>query len=272
MSKTQIIVNACTGRMGRELVKATMSDESAELVSAIARPGHSMVGTDVAFLVGSEPQGVFIGEDLTQALSSEALDHEKVVIDFSLPDYSIESLNKAVQSKAPMVIGTTGYSEQQLEQIEQASKQIPIVMAANYSIGVNSLIGLVKQATKLLGDKADIEIFEAHHKHKKDAPSGTALALGEAVAEQKGQNLNDIAEWARHGESPRQEGHIGFSVMRAGDIVGTHDVVFALNGEMLTLRHEAQSRQCFASGAVTAAKWLTGKSAGLYNMQDVLSL
>lgn len=267
MSKAPIIVNACTGRMGKELVQAVLADDGAELTSAIARSGHPMVGTDVAFLVGSEPQGVFIGEELAAAVSAN-----KVVIDFSLPDYSIESLNKAVQSQAAMVIGTTGYSDQQLEQIHEAAKHIPVILAANYSIGVNSLIGLVKQATQLLGDKADIEIFEAHHKHKKDAPSGTALALGEAVAEQKNQKLNDIAEWARHGESPRKEGNIGFSVMRAGDIVGTHDVVFALNGEMVTLRHEAQSRQCFASGAVVAAKWLQGKPAGLYGMQDVLGL
>lgn len=270
MSSTQIIINAATGRMGKELLKATVYAQGAELVSAIARSGHPMVGTDVAFLIGTEPQGVFIGDDLSQALN--ASENEKVVIDFSLPDYSIESLHKAVAAQTPVVIGTTGYSEEQLGEINQASQSIPIVFAANYSIGVNSLIGLVKQATQLLGDKADIEIFEAHHKHKKDAPSGTALALGDAVAAEKGQKLTDIAEWARHGESPRQEGKVGFSVMRAGDIVGTHDVVFALNGEMVTLRHEAQSRQCFASGAVTAAKWLINKPAGLYDMQDVLGL
>jgi 4-hydroxy-tetrahydrodipicolinate reductase len=270
MGNTHIVINAATGRMGKELLKATVDDQEAELASAVARSGHPMVGTDVAFLIGAEPQGVLIGDDLSQALNVDG--SEKVVIDFSLPDYSIESLHKAVTTKTPVVIGTTGYSDEQLREIDQAAKIIPIVFAANYSIGVNSLIGLVKQATQLLGDKADIEIFEAHHKHKKDAPSGTALALGDAVAEEKGQKLTDIAEWARHGESPREQGKIGFSVMRAGDIVGTHDVVFALNGEMVTLRHEAQSRQCFASGAVTAAKWLLGKPAGLYSMQDVLGL
>ena len=272
MSKTQIIINAATGRMGKELLKATVEDQGADLVSAIARSGHPMVGTDVAFLIGSEPQGVFIGDDLPQALSVSSAGEGAVIIDFSLPDYSIRSLQQAVAAKTPMVIGTTGYSEEQLGQIDEAAKSIPIVLAANYSIGVNSLIGLVKQATKLLGDKADIEIFEAHHKHKKDAPSGTALALGDTIAEEQGLSLTDIAEWARHGESPREQGKVGFSVMRAGDIVGTHDVVFALNGEMVTLRHEAQSRQCFASGAVTAAQWLQGKPAGLYNMQDVLGL
>ncbi len=267
MNKTPIIINACTGRMGKELLAATLNEPDAELISAIARQGHPMVGTDVAFLVGTEPQGIFVGDDLSQALSQD-----KIVIDFSLPEYSIRSLNQAVAAKAAMVIGTTGYSPEQLQQIENAAEEIPIVFAANYSIGINSLIGLVKQATQLLGHKSDIEIFEAHHKHKKDAPSGTALALGEAVAEERGKKLSDIAEWARHGESPRQEGSVGFSVMRAGDIVGTHDVVFALNGEVVTLRHEAQSRQCFASGAVVAAQWLEGKAPGLYSMQDVLGL
>ena len=267
MSKTQIIINAATGRMGKELLVATTNDKDAELVGAIARADHPMVGNDIAYLIGAEPQGVPVSSDLAQALSAD-----KVLIDFSLPDYSIESLQHCVTAKTPMVIGTTGYSQQQLQQIEDAAKEIPIVLAANYSVGVNSLIGLVKQATALLGDKADIEIFEAHHKHKKDAPSGTALALGEAVAKERGKNLKDIAEWTRQGESPRKEGNIGFSVMRAGDIVGTHDVVFALNGEMVTLRHEAQSRQCFASGAVVAAKWLENKPAGLYSMQDVLGL
>lgn len=267
MSKTQIIINAATGRMGKELLVATISDNDVELVAAIARADHPMVGNDIAYLIGVEPQGVPISTDLSTLLSSD-----KVLIDFSLPDYSIVSLEQCVVAKTPMVIGTTGYSEKQLQQIKNAAREIPIVLAANYSVGVNSLIGLVKQATALLGDQADIEIFEAHHKHKKDAPSGTALALGEAVAKEQGKELKDIAEWTRQGESPRQGGNIGFSVMRAGDIVGTHDVVFALNGEMVTLRHEAQSRRCFASGAVVAAKWLENKPAGLYNMQDVLGL
>ena len=267
MSKTQVIINAATGRMGKELLAATVNDKEAELVGAIARAGHPMVGNDIAYLIGAQPQGVLISAELPKELSGG-----RVLIDFSLPDYSIESLKHCVATNTPMVIGTTGYSEEQLQQIDEAAKDIPIILAANYSVGVNSLIGLVKQATAMLGDKADIEIFEAHHKHKKDAPSGTALALGEAVATEQGKELKEIAEWARHGESPRKEGAIGFSVMRAGDIVGTHDVVFALNGEMVTLRHEAQSRQCFASGAVVAAKWLNDKPAGLYNMQDVLGL
>ncbi|GAA4359294.1 4-hydroxy-tetrahydrodipicolinate reductase [Kangiella marina] len=267
MAKTHIIINAATGRMGKELLQATVSDKEVTLTGAVARAGHPMVGSDIAYLIGSEPHNILISDDLARLLSNDA-----VLIDFSLPDYSIQSLEQAVTSKTPVVIGTTGYSDSQLERIEQAAKQIPIVLAANYSVGVNSLIGLVKQATKLMGDKADIEVFEAHHKHKKDAPSGTALALGEAVAQEKGQALKDIAQWARHGDSPRQDGEVGFSVMRAGDIIGTHDVVFALNGEMVTLRHEAQSRQCFASGAVVAAKWLKAQPAGLYTMQQVLGL
>ena len=271
MNTVELIINAATGRMGKALLQATMNDAEVKLNAAIARAGHPMVGSDVAFLIGTEPLNIDVSDNLEKVLSSNSL-NQKVLIDFSLPDYSILSLQQAVSARVPMVIGTTGYSPEQLETIKQAAQSIPIVLAANYSVGVNSLIGLVKQATQLLGEMADIEIFEAHHKHKKDAPSGTALALGDAVAEEKGQKLEDIAEWTRHGEAPRKEGSIGFSVVRAGDIVGTHEVVFALNGEMVTLRHEAQSRQCFASGAVIAAKWLSKQGAGLYNMQDVLGL
>lgn len=264
---TPIVINACTGRMGQELLKAAIDNSQIEIVGAMAREHHKKLGTDIGYLVGKEPQGVFVGDDL-----SATLNEQKVLIDFSLPDHSIETLSHAVSANSPVVIGTTGFNEQQKAAINEAANSIPIVFAANYSVGVNSLLGLVKQATRLLGDKADIEIFEAHHKYKKDSPSGTALALGEAVADTKGQDLNDVAEWARHGIGERETGAIGFSVMRAGDIVGTHEVVFALNGELVTLRHEAQTRQCFAQGAIEAAKWLLSKPAGLYDMQNVLGL
>lgn len=264
---TPIVINACTGRMGQELLKVAINDNQVEIVGAMAREQHKKLGTDIGYLVGMEPQGVFVGDDL-----SVTLNERKVLIDFSLPEHSIETLAHAVSANSPVVIGTTGFSDEQKGKISEAAKSIPIVFAANYSLGVNSLLGLVKQATKLLGDKSDIEIFEAHHKYKKDSPSGTALALGEAVAESKGQNLDDVAEWARHGIGEREPGAIGFSVMRAGEIVGTHEVVFALKGELVTLRHEAQTRQCFAQGAIEAAKWLLGKPAGLYDMQDVLGL
>ena len=262
---TPLIINACTGRMGKELLKAAISDPGTDVAAAIARETHPLLGTDIGYLIGANPQGVFVGSDLTSSLNGR-----RVLIDFSLPDHSIASLRNALVNLTPMVIGTTGFNEAQQIEIEQAAQYIPIVYAANYSVGVNSLISLVKQATKLLGQESDIEIFEAHHKYKKDAPSGTALALGHAAAEVLAKPLSDIAVENRQGE--RRQGDIGFSVMRAGDIVGTHEVVFALNGEMVTLRHEAQSRQCFAQGAIEAAKWLSVKKAGLYNMQDVLGI
>lgn len=262
---TAMVINACTGRMGKELIDAILSDSGSDIAAAIARTNHPLVGTDLGYIIGANPQGVFISSDV-----STSLEAGRVLIDFSLPEHSIATLEKAVFHRCPMVIGTTGFSEAQKEKISEASKIIPIVFSANYSVGVNSLIGLVKQATKLLGQKADIEIFEAHHKHKIDAPSGTAIAIGEAIAETKGVAHDAIAVIERAGK--REKGSLGYSVMRAGDIIGTHEVVFALNGEMLTLRHEAQSRQCFAQGAVQAAKWLSGQSAGVYSMQDVLGL
>ncbi|NVK22520.1 MAG: 4-hydroxy-tetrahydrodipicolinate reductase [Kangiellaceae bacterium] len=266
---TPLIINACTGRMGKELLKAAISDPGTDVTAAIARETHPLLGTDIGYLIGANPQGVFVGSDVMASLNGQYT-NRRVLVDFSLPDHSMETLQKALVNLTPIVIGTTGFNETQQIEIEKAAQYIPIVYAANYSVGVNSLICLVKQATKLLGQESDIEIFEAHHKYKKDAPSGTALALAHAAAETMGKPLSEIAVENRQGE--RKSGDIGFSVMRAGDIVGTHEVVFALNGEMVTLRHEAQSRQCFAQGAINAAKWLCDKKAGLYNMQDVLGI
>ena len=261
-----LVINACTGRMGKELLKAAISEPGVDIAAALARTEHPLLGTDIGYLIGANPQGVFIGSDL-----SESLNKRRVLIDFSLPEHSMRCLQQAVLSNTPVVIGTTGFSDQQRQLIQEAARTIPVVFAANYSLGVNSLLGLVKQASKLLSSKADIEIFEAHHRYKKDAPSGTALALGEAVAEPQGKQLSDIACWTRHGVTEqREKGEVGFSVMRGGSIVGTHDVVFALDGEILTLRHEALSRECFAQGAIAAALWLHDKPAGLYDMEDVL--
>ncbi len=263
-----IIINAVTGRMGQQLVKTVVSDSDVAISAALARATHPLQGTDIGYLIGANPHNRVISSDL-----DAAFEQGDVFIDFSLPEHSIDCLQKAVKAKVPVVIGTTGFDEQQQVQIDEASKSIPIVWAANYSLGVNSLILLTRQATQLLGEQSDIEIFEAHHKHKIDAPSGTALAIGEVIADEKNQSLADIAVYDRQGL--RKSGNIGFSVMRAGEIIGTHEVAFALNGELVTLRHEAQTRQCFAQGAIEAAKWLKHKSEqgenGLFDMQAVLS-
>ncbi len=260
---TSIIVNAATGRMGKELLTSVVSDAESVIAGAMARENHPLLGTDVGYLIGANPQNKSLSCNYKEAFTDG-----EIMIDFSLPEHSIETLKKAVVAGKPVVIGTTGFNDEQLELIKQASQSIPIMLSANYSLGVNSLIQLAKQATQLIGDDSDIEIFEAHHKHKIDAPSGTALAIGEAIADTKGKPLSDIAAHDRSGK--RQSGDIGFAVMRAGEIIGTHEVTFALNGELVTLKHEAQSRKCFADGAIAAAKWLVTQTSGLYSMQDLL--
>ncbi|NVJ65499.1 MAG: 4-hydroxy-tetrahydrodipicolinate reductase [Gammaproteobacteria bacterium] len=260
---TSIIINAATGRMGKELLTSAVSDAGCVVAAAMARENHPLIGSDIGYLIGANPQGKLLIYDYAEAFQAG-----EVIIDFSLPAHSMATLEQAVKAQRPMVIGTTGFSDQQLTQIHEAAQTIPIMLSANYSLGVNALLALARQTTQLLGTQSDIEIFEAHHKHKIDAPSGTALAIGEAIAETQGKKLNDIAQYERSGK--REAGEIGFSVMRAGEIIGTHEVIFALNGELLTLKHEAQSRQCFAQGAIEAAKWLVKQPAGLYDMQKLL--
>ncbi len=259
-----IIINAATGRMGKELIQAVVSDTDSVVAAALAREDHPLIGSDIGYMVGANPQNKLLSSDLESALLSA-----NVLIDFSLPDHSISTLLQAEKNNTPVLIGTTGFDAEQLAIIEKTATSIPVMLASNYSLGVNSLIHLVTQATKLLSDKADIEIFEAHHKHKIDSPSGTAISIGQAIAETQGKNLDEIAAYERSGK--RKTGDIGFAVMRGGEIIGTHEVTFALNGELVSLRHEAQTRQCFAQGALTAAKWLVQQSAGLYNMQNMLN-
>ncbi|WP_251358412.1 4-hydroxy-tetrahydrodipicolinate reductase [Kangiella sp. TOML190] len=267
-----LIINAATGRMGKELVASAVSDADVKVSGALARPNHPLQGTDIGYLIGANPQGTHITDDLSAALDSD-LAGQQLLIDFSLPDYSLACLRMALKSKTPMVIGTTGFSSEQQLEIEAAAQQIPIMQASNYSLGVNTLIQLAVEATRILGKQADIEIFEAHHKHKIDAPSGTALSIGEAIASSQGKKLDEIKTLQRAGE--RTEGEIGFSVMRAGEIVGTHEVTFALDGELMSIKHQAQSRQCFAQGAIQAAKWLFQQDLqgekGLFSLQDMLA-
>lgn len=265
---TAIIINAATGRMGTELIKSVVSDADTVVAAALARESHPLIGTDIGYMIGANPQGKTLSCDYQDAFAAG-----DVLIDFSLPEHSMATLQKAVDADVPMVIGTTGFDESQLAEIEEAAKSIPIMLAANYSLGVNLLIQLAQQATKALSGKADIEIFEAHHKHKIDAPSGTALTIGEAIADAQDKNLNEIMSLDRSGK--RNDGELGFSVMRAGEIVGTHEVTFALNGEVISLKHEAQNRQCFAQGAIEAAKWLkqqqeNGKN-GLFSISDMIN-
>lgn len=256
------------GRMGRVLVEALDLSDDAQLSVATVRDDSPWVGLNVGELAGIGRKDINCS-----ALSTLSSDHADVMIDFTLPSVIESNLAWCVENNMPVVIGTTGLNETQLAALDDAAKHIPIVFAANYSVGVNLMLSLVRQAASVLGETADIEITEAHHRFKQDAPSGTAMAIGEAIADELGRDLKTCAVYGREGKEPeRDQGTIGFATIRAGDIVGEHTALFADIGERLEITHKASSRLTFAKGAVHAAKWLCDKEPGLYSMVDVLDL
>ncbi len=256
------------GRMGRVLIEALDLSENASLSVATVRDDSPWVGMNVGELAGIAKQPVNC--TALSALTSQDAD---VMIDFTLPSVIENNLAWCVEHNMPVVIGTTGLNETQLAALDEAAKHIPIVFAANYSVGVNLMLSLVRQAASVLGETADIEITEAHHRFKQDAPSGTAMAIGQAIADELGRDLKTCAVYGREGKEPeRDHNTIGFATIRAGDIVGEHTALFADIGERLEITHKASSRLTFAKGAVHAAQWLYGKQAGLYSMVDVLNL
>lgn len=256
------------GRMGRVLIEAVQQHQDTELSVATVRDDSDWVGMNVGELAGIGTLPVSC-----QAFSELDAGQVDVMIDFTLPAALDSNLSWCVNHQVPMVIGTTGLSEAQLEALEQAKAHIPIVFAANYSVGINLMLALVRQAAKALGDTADIEITEAHHRFKKDAPSGTAMAIGEAIADELDRDLSECAVYGREGEEPeRDQQTIGFATVRGGDIVGEHTALFADIGERLEITHKASSRLTFAQGAVKAAVWLQHKTPGLYGMGDVIGL
>ena len=251
----------CNGRVGKLLIAELLSGDwgkhDLKLSGGSAREGSNI--KDASY---------FITED-----KDELFKRSDIIIDFTLPEGTIEHLDLAIEHKTALIIGTTGLNNNDEGQLKEASKHIPIVYAANMSVGVNMLLALVEQAAARLDSDWDIEIFEAHHKYKVDAPSGTALALGKSAAAGRGNNLENLAEYARHGQTgAREKGKIGFSVARGGDLVGEHTVFFFGEGERLELSHKATNRSLFAKGALHAASWVNGKEAGLYSMRDVLNL
>ena len=256
------------GRMGRVLVEALDLSDDAELSVATVRDDSPWVGLNVGELAGLGKKNIDCS-----ALSDLSGSDADVMIDFTLPSVIESNLAWCVDNNMPVVIGTTGLNDSQLNALDVAAKHIPIVFAANYSVGVNLMLSLVRQAASVLGETADIEITEAHHRFKQDAPSGTAMAIGEAIADELGRDLKSCAVYGREGKEPeRDQGTIGFATIRAGDIVGEHTALFADIGERLEITHKASSRLTFAKGAVHAAKWLYGKQPGLYSMVDVLDL
>ncbi len=255
--------------MGRELVEAITHSESDIAVSvATVRADDPALGVDVGLLA----MGSALGVETVAELDS-VLDDFDVLIDFTTPEATLQHLALCQQNRKAMVIGTTGFSESQHQRIANSGETIPIVFAPNMSIGVNLCFNLLEQAARVLGDDVDIEIIEAHHRHKKDAPSGTALKMGEIVAQALDRNLQQVALYGREGMGEeRDRKTIGFSTVRAGDIVGDHTVIFAGLGERVEITHKASSRMTFAIGAVRAANWIADKDPGLYSMRDVLNL
>jgi len=262
--RIKIAVNAATGRMGQQIINEATSSQSVELVAAFCRAGHAFFGK------------VVLGKNLeneikyTNNIQFELLSSQ-VVIDFSLPSVSLSLLETAVKSNTPLLIGTTGFNQQQKEVIKKASEEIPIMLESNTSIGANMVMKLLSVASKAIGQEAHIEIIEYHHKNKVDAPSGTAIKLGDIICEATNSSLEDRSVYdRRENKQVRTQDEIGVSVVRAGDIVGKHQILFALDNENITIEHEALSRECFAVGAVKAAQWLTHQKNGLYSMQDYL--
>ena len=257
-----------SGRMGRAIVPLVAASDDLRLSGALAAREDPLLGRDAGVVAGLEPLGVEIVADPERALAGA-----DVAIDFTLPAATLGHARHCRARSVALVVGTTGHSAAEREGLESVARDIAMVMAPNMSLGVNLLFRLAELAARALDAEYDAEIFEAHHRHKVDAPSGTALGLGRAVAHGRGTTLEQVADYARHGATgPRRRGAIGFSVLRGGDIVGDHRLVFAGPGEQVELVHHAQDRSGFARGAVTAARWVAGRAPGLYSMQDVLGL
>lgn len=255
------------GRMGRNLITAVQNAEGVELGAAFERKGSSLVGADAGEVAGIGATGVKISDDLSQNTNFD------VLIDFTRPEGTLEHIKFCVANGKKMVIGTTGFDDAGKQAIQTAAEQISIVFASNYSVGVNLVFKLLEKAAKVMGDYCDIEVIEAHHRHKVDAPSGTALSMGEHIAKTLGRDLKTHGVFAREGiTGERKRDEIGFATIRAGDVVGEHSVWFADEGERVEIAHKASSRMTFANGAVRAAKWLNTKQNGLFDMADVLDL
>ena len=268
MSEIGMGVIGCGGRMGRMLVAEIVAGDGVSLAGGCTAPGGALIGRDVGEVPGLGKLGLTIGDDARRLIGDS-----DVAIDFSQPAATAEHVTLAAALGKPIVIGTTGLTPAQEEAVRAAARVIPIVWAANTSLGINLLLGLVAQVAERLGVDWDIEILEMHHRGKVDAPSGTALALGRSAAAGRGTSLEDSAQRGRDGiTGPRRAGAIGFAALRGGDAVGDHHVIFAGAGERLELIHRATNRAIYAKGAVRAAQWVVGRAPGLYGMKDVLGL
>lgn len=263
-----IVITGASGRMGQMLTKTVVDSDKARLVGAVERKGHPWVGVDIGQAMGGAPLGVIVTDEPLEAFAKA-----QAIIDFTTPAATLQFAKLAAQARAVHVIGTTGMSDEDIAQLAPCGLHAVIVRAGNMSLGVNLLMQLTKKVAAALDEDFDIEIIEAHHHHKVDAPSGTALMLGEAAAEGRGVSLEDVSDRGRDGiTGARKRGDIGFVAIRGGDIVGEHDVLFAAPGERITLRHAASDRAVFARGALKAALWGQNQKPGEYDMLDVLGL
>ncbi|OPY84036.1 MAG: 4-hydroxy-tetrahydrodipicolinate reductase [Syntrophus sp. PtaU1.Bin208] len=262
------IVTGAGGRMGGRIISLMEADEGIHLAAAVERGDHPVVGRDVGEILGLGKKGIVVENDF-----SACIPKGDVTIDFTSHSASVQNLKIAAQHRRPMVIGSTGFSPEELEEIRGLAQSVPCVLAPNMSVGVNVLFKILKIVAEILGDDYDVEILEAHHHLKKDAPSGTAMKMAQIIAEALGRDLDEVGVYERKGligERPRKE--IGIQTLRAGDIVGEHTILFGAVGERLELIHRAHSRDNFAKGAIRAAKWVVDQQPGLYDMQDVLGL
>ncbi len=264
----RIIVSGAAGRMGMRLVALAQDTPGLQLCGAIEAQNHPNIGKDAGDTAQCGHAGISITDDLTSCLTQS-----DVVIDFTSPTSCLKNLQQVVNAKKSMVIGTTGFSEQELGQLKDLARSIPCVFSPNMSVGVNVLLSIVGKVARALGETYNIEVIEAHHNKKKDAPSGTALKIAEVLAAGMGWDLQEVGVYARHGlTGERQTREIGMQTIRAGDIVGDHTVLFGGPGERIEITHRAHTRDTFARGALRAAEWVVNKPPGLYSMADVLAL
>lgn len=264
----RIAVTGAAGRMGKTLIEAVANNSDTKLTVALERPDSTLIGVDSGELAGLGRNNVVVVGDI-----AAVVDQFDVLIDFTVPAASAENAKVCAANGKKIVLGTTGFSDEQKAVIESSAEKSAICQASNFSTGVNLCFKLLDMAARVLGDDVDIEIYEAHHRHKVDAPSGTALSMGEVVANALDRNLKEVAVYGREGiTGARERQTIGFATVRAGDIVGDHTVTFAADGERVEITHKASSRMSFARGAVRAAAWLAERDAGKYDMQDVLGL
>ena len=267
-SMIKVIVAGAGGRMGGRLISLIRESKSLQLAAAVEKKGHPAVGRDAGEVAGGSPLGITVRDDL-----SALADRGDVLIDFTAPEATLANLDIMAMRNKAAVIGTTGLSPEQISELKTTAKKMACVFAPNMSVGVNLMLKVIADMARRLGDDYDIEVMEAHHRLKKDAPSGTALKIAEALAAATGKDLKQAAVYGRKGViGERKRGEIGMQVIRAGDIIGDHTVLFGGIGERLEVTHRASSRDTFATGALRAAEWVVSQPQGLYDMQDVLGL